>query len=151
MRTALEGDDVAGDQVLEPAGGGDEDVGAARGLALRAEADAAVDGGDRQPAGVGDGAQLVDDLAGELAGGGEDSAEACPSRGSSRSTRGTPKASVLPEPVGDWTSRSWPASASRMTSCWTGKGLVMSRRSSARTTGLEMPRSANEVMLFSSF
>ena len=46
-----------------------------------------------------------------------------PSPGSMRSTIGIPKASVLPEPVGDWTSRSWPASASLTTICWTGKGV----------------------------
>ena len=74
----VERDDAAGDQVLEPAGGGDEDVGAAGGGDLRAEADAAVDGGDTKPAGGGDGAQLIDDLAGQLAGGGEDQGRAWP-------------------------------------------------------------------------
>ncbi len=68
-----------------------------------------------------------------------------PLPGSIRSTIGMPKASVLPEPVGDWTSRSWPASASPTTICWTGKGLVMLRAASAPTTGLEMPRSANDM------
>jgi hypothetical protein len=67
-----EGDDVAGDQVLEPAGRGDEQVGPAGRLALRAEADAAVDGRDLEPARLGDRAQLGDDLAGPLAGRGED-------------------------------------------------------------------------------
>ncbi len=60
------------DQVLEPAGRGDDDVGALRRGALRAEADAAVDGGDAQLAGLGDRGQLVDDLARQLAGRGED-------------------------------------------------------------------------------
>jgi hypothetical protein len=68
----LERDDAAGDQVLESPGGGDEDVGAARGRALGAEADAAIDGGDPQPASIGDRVQLVDDLARQLAGRGED-------------------------------------------------------------------------------
>ena len=87
------------------------------------KADAAVDGGDAQVAGLGDRAQLVDDLAGQLAGRGEDEGRGrARAPGSRRSTSGIPKASVLPEPVGDWTSRSWPASASRTTSCWTGKG-----------------------------
>jgi hypothetical protein len=71
-------DDAAGDQVLEPPGGGDEDVGAPRRLALRSEADAAVDGGDSQPAAVGDGAQLLDDLARQLPGGGEDESPRVP-------------------------------------------------------------------------
>ena len=64
----VERDRVAAEQVLEPAGGGDDDVGAAGGVALRAEADAAVDGGDAEAAGAGDRVELVDDLAGELAG-----------------------------------------------------------------------------------
>ena len=63
-----ERDDAARDQVLEPAGRGDDDVGLARRRALGAEADAAVDGGDPQVAGAGDRVELVDDLAGELAG-----------------------------------------------------------------------------------
>ena len=41
-----------------------------------------------------------------------------------RSTIGTPKASVLPEPVGDLASTSRPASTSAMTSSWMGKGAV---------------------------
>ena len=67
-------DDPALDEVLEAAGGGDDDVGAAGGLDLGAEADAAVDRGDPQAAGGHGGLQLVDDLAGELTGGGEDEA-----------------------------------------------------------------------------
>src|SRR6195952_665903 len=62
------------------------------------------------------------------------------------SASGTPKASVLPEPVGDWTSRSWPSSASRMTISCTGNGSVIDRARSASTTDLEVPRSANVAM-----
>ena len=40
-----------------------------------------------------------------------------------RSISGTPKASVLPEPVGDLASTSRPASTSAMTSSWMGKGV----------------------------
>ena len=65
-------DRAAGDQVLEPARGGDDDVGASGGLDLGAEADAAVDGGDAQLAGADQRRELVDDLAGELPGRGED-------------------------------------------------------------------------------
>ncbi len=43
-------DRATGDQVLEPAGGGDDDVGALGRLHLGAEADAAVDSGDVQVA-----------------------------------------------------------------------------------------------------
>src|ERR1700709_121785 len=67
--------------------------------------------------------------------------------GSIRATIGIPKARGLPAPVGDWTSRSWPASASLTTICWTGNGAVMSRSASASTTGLEMPRSANDFKI----
>ena len=69
------------------------------------------------------------------------------SSGSIRSTMGMPKARVLPEPVGDWTSRSWPASASLTTIRWTGKGWVMPRCESAFTTWFEMPRSANDLLM----
>ncbi len=146
-----ERDDAAREQVLEPPGGRDDDVGASGGRDLRPEADAAVDRGDPQLAGAGDGLELVDDLARQLAGRREHEAGGTGAPGSMRSTSGMPKARVLPEPVGDWTSRSWPASASRMTICWTGKGWVMSRAASAPTTGLEMPRSANDMIVVSSF
>ena len=72
MLDLLERDDAAVDQVLEPARGRDEDVGAAGGLDLRGEADAAVDGGDPEVAGIGDRAQLLDDLGRQLPGGSED-------------------------------------------------------------------------------
>ena len=109
------------DQVLETARGGDDDVGAGGALGLRAEADAAVDGGDRG-AGRQHRLELVDDLARELAGRGEDERRRGATSGSSRSAIGTPNASVLPEPVGDWTSTSRPARTSSITSRWTAKG-----------------------------
>ena len=40
-----------------------------------------------------------------------------------RSTIGTPKASVLPDPVGDCASTSWPASTSGMTMLLDGERL----------------------------
>ena len=105
------------------------DVGLAGGLAaLAARCRAAVDRGDAQRAGVAHRVELVDDLAGELAGRGR--ARAPAGRGPSasrRSTIGTPKASVLPEPVGDLVSTSRPASTSATTSCWTAKGSSMPR------------------------
>ena len=60
------------EQVLEPPGGGYEDVGALRVAGLLLEADAAVDGGHAELANPRQRAQLVDDLAGQLARGGED-------------------------------------------------------------------------------
>ncbi|MEJ7718600.1 MAG: hypothetical protein WKF31_11780 [Thermoleophilaceae bacterium] len=41
-----------------------------------------------------------------------------------RSTIGTPKASVLPEPVGDWARTSWPARTSAITSRLDGEGGI---------------------------
>ena len=58
-------------QVLEPPGGGDEDVGAARVAGLLLEADAAVDGADVEVAGLRQRPELIDDLAGKLARRGE--------------------------------------------------------------------------------
>ena len=71
MRTFGERERAALEEVLQAAGRGDDDVrlGGLAGLAL--EADAAVDGGDLQRAGVGDVPRLLDDLGRELAGRGE--------------------------------------------------------------------------------
>src|SRR3954470_8830346 len=66
-------------------------------------------------------------------------------RGSSasiRSTMGTAKASVLPDPVGDLTSTSRPASTSGTTRRWTGKGSWMPPSERASTTALDAPRPA---------
>ena len=63
---------AAGEQVLEPAGGGDDDVRALRVAGLLLEADAAVDGRHAEVARPRQRPQLVDDLRGELARGGED-------------------------------------------------------------------------------
>src|SRR5215212_11196431 len=60
------------------------------------------------------------------------------------STIGTPKASVLPEPVGDFASTSRPASTSGTTALWIGKGLSKPRASSAPATAEETPRSAKD-------
>ena len=121
-----------------------------RGGDLGAEADAAVDGGDAQLARPGERLRARRRSARRARGSGRGSAPAGPSApGSIRSTSGTPKASVLPEPVGDWTSRSWPASASRMTISWTGNGSMIERARSASTTDSEVPRSAKEVIWFS--
>ena len=68
----LEREGAALEQVLEAAGRRHEDVGALGVAGLLLEADAAVDGGDGDVAGAGERAQLLDDLARQLAGGGED-------------------------------------------------------------------------------
>ncbi len=60
------------EEVLQPAGRGDDDVRLGRLTGLALERDAAVDGGDLQRACVGDVPRLLDDLRRELAGGGED-------------------------------------------------------------------------------
>ena len=68
----LQVEGAAVEQVLEAAGGGDDDVGLSGLPRLRLDADPAEDGGDLQGSGLRDRAQLVDDLLGELAGGRED-------------------------------------------------------------------------------
>ena len=55
-------------EVDQPAGGGHEDVGTSRALGLRADADAAVHGGDLEVLDVGDHAELLGHLTRELAG-----------------------------------------------------------------------------------
>ena len=67
-RTERERDEPPLEEVVEPARGGDEDVGAARLLRLSADGRSAVDGGDAQVARRGERLQVGDDLRGELAG-----------------------------------------------------------------------------------
>src|SRR5207237_2693665 len=56
-----------------------------------------------------------------------------------RSTTGTPKASVLPEPVGDLASTSVPASASGKTRVWILKGARKPAASRASATSTLTP------------
>ena len=117
-----------------------------RGLDLRAEADAAVDGGDRSRASLGDGLQLVDDLARQLAGRGEDQGAEVPRAGLdavdqrhaegerlARAGRGLDEQVVAGERVAD-------------DHLLDGERLGDAARESARTTGLETPRSANDII-----
>ena len=64
----VEGERATVEQVLEPPGRGDDDMGPRGPLGLLLEPDAAVDGGDREGAGGRDVVQLVHDLKRELAG-----------------------------------------------------------------------------------
>ena len=61
-----------------------------------------------------------------------------------RSAIGTPKARVLPDPVGDLASTSRPASTSPMTERWIANGSVIPSLESAFTTALDTPRSAKD-------
>ena len=110
----LEG--AALEEVLQAAGRGDEDVRALCVARLLLEADAAVDGGHGEVAGLGDRAQRVDDLAGQLTRRGEHQRRRAAGVGGDPSMIGKPKASVLPDPVGDLASTSRPASTSAITS-----------------------------------
>src|ERR1700756_2969939 len=61
-----------------------------------------------------------------------------------RSTTGIPKASVLPEPVGDFAITSRPAIASPITARWISNGSVIPAADNERVTALETPRPAKE-------
>src|SRR3712207_2393061 len=63
-----------------------------------------------------------------------------------RSSIGTPKASVLPEPVGELATTSRPSSTSAVTRDWMANGAVIPRSESARTTARETPRSAKDCV-----
>ena len=67
----LEGDHLAIDQVLETTRRGHHDVRIPGPAGLALDANASVNGGDLQRAGVNDGQELVDDLGGEFPGGRE--------------------------------------------------------------------------------
>src|SRR4029079_902215 len=64
---------------------------------------------------------------------------------------GSAKASVLPEPVGDFASTSTPASASGRTSAWMRKGWVKPRVSSAEATASDTPSSRKDCCDIGSF
>ena len=148
---AVERDDAAGEQVLEPAGGGDDDVGAAGGGDLRAEADAAVDGGDAQLPGAGDRARAR-------------RRSGWPARGSAPGPgRRAPVAGLDQVDHRDAEGERLAGAGRRLDQqvvagervaddhLLDGEGLVMSRAASAPTTGLEMPRSANDMNVVCSF
>src|ERR1700704_872344 len=61
-----------------------------------------------------------------------------------RSTTGSPKARVLPDPVGDAARMSTPARASSSTRLCTANGVVMLRSASVRTTGVLTPRALKD-------
>ena len=141
----LERDHAAVDQVLEPARGGDEDVGVPGAARLALDADAAVDGGDLERARVRERAAARRRSGSPARASGRARARRRGGRrGSMRSAIGMPKASVLPEPVGDWASTSWPASTSRDHELLDGEGGVDAAPARAATTGLDTPRSAKD-------
>ena len=72
------------------------------------------------------------------------SAEGRPSAGVVRSTIGSAKARVLPEPVGERTRTSSPSSASGRTSSWMLKRLMDRAAASAATTGADTPSSRKD-------
>ena len=140
----IESDGAALHEVLEAAGCGHQDVSPSGMLRLTLDARSSVDDRQRQRPSRGDIAQVVGDLARELPRrdeyeGGRPRVLAC-----TRSASGTPKARVLPEPVGDCTSTSCPASTSGTTDRWTSKGAVTPRAARARTTASDTPRSAKD-------
>jgi hypothetical protein len=57
---------------------------------------------------------------------------------------GTAKARVLPEPVFDRPSTSWPSRASGITRAWIGNGLDMPRSERTRSTVDETPSSGKD-------
>ena len=129
-----ERDGAAGEKVLEPPWGRYEHVGSRGPAALALDADAPVCGGDLQAPRVCHVAQFIDDLCGEFA-------RRCEHERPwalaplEAIDDGKPEGERLkPEPVGDFTSRSWPASASGIARRCTGNGRVMPRRSSAPAT-----------------
>ena len=103
----------------------------ARRVGLRTDRDASVDGGDLQAARRREESDLLAHLERELARRNED--ERCRTGVVERYPlhQWIANASVLPDPVGDFTSRSLPASAGGIASVWIWNGLVMPRASSA--------------------
>ena len=140
-----EGGLALADQVLQAAGGGDDDVDAAAQLLdLAVHRRTAVDGGQlhadrpgraapgcRAPAGRARGSARGPDRAGR---GGP-----CLTSAPMRASSGRPKARVLPEPVAALPSTSRPARASGSAEVWMANGWRMPRRSRAVTSGWGRP------------
>ena len=63
-----------------------------------------------------------------------------------RSTAATPKARVLPEPVGALATMSRPATASGIDASWMGKGASIPRAERRATRAGATPRSLNEMV-----
>ena len=139
MRTRSRRRSFRCDEVDQPAGRGDHDVGMAGSLRLRSESDAAVDRGDPQTFHVGDRAELLGDLARELSGRRQDQRIRAPAAGRQPLDDGHRERECLPEPVRERASTSRPASASRRTRDWIGNGSRIPRIRSASTTGRETP------------
>ena len=128
----VERDEPAVDQVLETAGRGDDHVGVAGEVRLRPERDTAVDGGDDEAARARRATRSPRSPGRTARASGRGRARpGARRRWGTRSTIGIAKASVLPEPVGDFASRSVPASAGGIARVWIWKGLTMPRASSA--------------------
>ena len=111
------------------------------------QADAAVHGG--RPAARGHGRSRESRPRSGVASSRVGASTSAAGRGSSaaiRSTSGIPKASVLPEPVGDFASTSRPARTSPMTSRWIANGCVIPCAESEPRTARETPRSAKDCV-----
>ena len=110
----------------------------ARALDLRADAGAAVDGGDREARGRGRSrrARRRSGWRARASARARARAGGAAAPGSMRSTSGIPNASVLPEPVGDSTSTSWPASTSGTTSLLHGERRLDAARAQRAGHGL---------------
>ena len=116
---------AAVDQVEQPSRRRDEDVRARGEPRLLDDPGAAVHGGDRERACVGDRAQVIDDLDCQLARGREhERGRAAASRVLQALDHRHPEGERLARPVGDWASTSWPASTSGMTMLCTANGAV---------------------------
>ena len=128
-----------GDQVLEPAGAGNDEVDAGvERLALGAVPDAAVQRDNPASAVAGKGCDGFGDLLGQRRGGASTSAVGRRRRAEAKfSTKGNPKARVLPEPVGARPDTSRPVSMSGITAAWMGVGsrIPARRRRATKSSG----------------
>ena len=139
---------TAVDQVVQPAGGGHDQLGAgAQGVRLALQREPADDGGAAQPDGAGVRVERGGDLLGQLTGRhqhqGQRSARRA-RRPAVRDSRGSPKASVLPEPVRPRPSTSRPASESGRVADWIGNGSVMPWAVSSASSAGASPVRAKE-------
>ena len=150
---ASEGDEAPVGEILSRPGVATTTWAPCSALGLRADGRAAVRGLDLDALGLADQRRARRAPASRARGSGRARARgARRCAGRDRSTIGSPKARVLPEPVGAFARTSRPANASGRTRVWIRNGSTMPRPASACSTAALTPSARNDWdKLFNSF
>ena len=135
----VEAHQAAREEILKPAGGGDDDVGALGGAALGLDAVTDDDGGDAHAARAADGGELGGDLHRELAGGESGRAPRRRARWCRSARRAGCRGQDVAEPVGDCATRPGPPGLGK-DALLDREGLGEPRATRASATACDTPR-----------